>query len=115
MNSIRNTVQLMGHLGKDLELLTFENGNSIVKGTLATNDYYINNKGEKIEDTQWHNIIAWGKLAQSMSQILRKGNEVTVKGKLTHRSYQDKTGVKRYVTEIVVSEFVKVTRKEAAI
>lgn len=105
----------MGHLGKDLELLTFENGNSIVKGTLATNDYYINNKGEKIEDTQWHNIVAWGKLAQSMSQILGKGNEVTVKGKLTHRSYEDKTGIKRYVTEIIVSEFVKVTRKEAAI
>jgi single-strand DNA-binding protein len=115
MNSIRNTVQLMGHLGKDLELVTFENGNSIVKGTLATNDYYINSKGEKIEDTQWHNIIAWGKLAQSMSQILRKGNEVTVKGKLTHRSYEDKAGIKRYVTEIIVSEFVKVTRKEAAI
>ena len=69
----------------------------------------------KIEDTQWHNFVAWGKLAQSMHQILRKGNEVTIKGKLTHRSYQDKLGNKRYLTEVIVSEFVKVTRKESAI
>ncbi len=114
MNSIKNSVQLLGHLGKDLEVFKFENGNTVAKGTLATNDYYYNNKGEKIEDTQWHNIVVWGKLAQNMSEILKKGNELAVKGKLTHRSYEDKTGVKRYLTEVVVTEFVKVTRKEAA-
>ena len=105
----------MGHLGKDVELLTFENGNAIAKATLATNDYYINNNGEKVQDTQWHNIVAWGRQAQNMASLLKKGNELTVKGKLTHRSFQDKTGQTRYITEVIVSEFVKITRNEAVI
>lgn len=112
MNTIKNSVQLMGHLGRDLEFTTFENGNSMAKGTIATNEYYINAKGEKITDTQWHNIVAWGKLAQNMSNILKKGSEFTVKGKLSHRSYEDKEGNKKYMTEVVVSEFLALSKKE---
>ena len=104
----------MGHLGKDIEFTTFENGKSLAKCSLATNEYYINALGEKVEDTQWHNIVAWGKLAEVMTKVLVKGNEVTVKGKLVHRSYNDNQGIKRYITEVVVSEFLKVTKKEMA-
>lgn len=112
MNTIKNSVQLIGHLGRDLEIKTFENGNKIARCTVATNDYYNNNLGEKIQDTQWHNIIAWGKLADLMATLLEKGNEVIVRGKLTHRNYEDKEGIKRYTSEIIVNEFVKLTRRE---
>jgi single-strand DNA-binding protein len=112
MNTIKNSVQLMGNLGRDIELTTFENGNSIAKGTIATNEYYTNANGEKITDTQWHNIVAWGKLAQNMATILKKGSELTVKGKLAHRSYEDKEGNKKYITEVVVSEFLVLSKKE---
>lgn len=113
MKNIKNNVQLIGNLGKDVELFTFDSGNKKAIFTIATNEYYKNNKGEKVEDTQWHNIVAWGNLAENMASTLKKGMEVVVNGKLTNRSYDDKEGQRRYVTEVVAREFLKVTKKEA--
>ncbi len=111
MNTLKNSVQLIGRLGKDVELINLENGNKLAKFSLATSDYYKNTKGDKVEDTQWHNIIAWGTTAEYMSKILVKGNEVIIKGKLTYGKY-DKDGTTRYTTDIIAREFHKITRKE---
>ena len=112
MNTLRNTVQLIGNLGKDVEFRNFDNGRTKASLTLATNDYYKNSKGEKVQDTQWHNVVAWGRLAENMKNILEKGHEVLIKGKLVSRSYEDKEGGKRYITEVVANEFVAFTKKE---
>ena len=112
MNTLRNSVQLIGNLGKDIELKAFDNGSKLAKFSLATNEYYKNNKGEKVQETQWHNVVAWGKTAELMEKVLNKGSEVAIRGKLTHRSYDDKEGVTRYVSEIVAQEFVKITKEE---
>ena len=110
MSSLRNSVQLIGHLGKDPEVKQLESGRFVAKVSIATNDIYKNAKGEKVIETQWHNLVTWGKNAENMQKILRKGDEVAVQGKLTHRSYEDKEGVTRYVTEVVVNEFVKLSK-----
>ena len=109
-SSLKNSVQLIGNMGKDVVLTTFENGNKKAALVLATNDYYTNNKGEKVKQTEWHNIIAWGKTAELMAESLNKGSEVAIQGKLTNRSYTDKEGNTRYVTEIVVNEFFKIAK-----
>ena len=114
MNTLKNTVQLIGHLGQDVTYSNFESGTTKAAFSLATNDYYKNNKGEKVQDTQWHNVIAWGKLADNMNSMLSKGAEVVVKGKLTSRSYEDKDGQKRFVTEIVAKEFLAMEKKSLA-
>ena len=112
MNSLKNNVQLIGNLGKDVDLVTLTNGSKKANLTLATNDYYKNSEGEKVKQTEWHNLIAWGNKAENMSKFLKKGSEVAIQGKLTHRSYDDKDGVKRYVSEIVVQEFLKITKED---
>ncbi|UZO82633.1 single-stranded DNA-binding protein [Aquimarina sp. ERC-38] len=96
----------MGHLGQDPEILQLESGKKLAKFSLATNDYYYNKSGDKVEDTQWHNIVAWGKTADIIEKYVNKGQEVAVDGKLTSRSYEDKDGIKRYITEIVCKEFL---------
>ena len=106
MKNLRNSVQLIGRLGMDPEVKTLENGNMLAKFSLATSDYYKNNKGEKVEDTQWHQVVAWGKKAELVNDYLKKGNEVAVEGKLTHRSYETNGGEKRYITEINMNEMV---------
>ena len=111
MNNLRNKVQLIGHLGNNPEIINLESGKKIAKFSIATNDVYRNSNGEKIENTQWHNIIAWGKTADIVEQYLSKGNEVAVEGKLTHRSFDDKAGNKRYTTEIVVNELLMLGKK----
>ena len=111
MSTLKNHVQLIGHLGKDVEINTFDSGTKMAKIALATNDYYKNNNGEKVQDTQWHNVIAWGPLADNMASILRKGNEVAIQGKLIHRSYEGKDGNTHYVSEVVANEFFKITKK----
>lgn len=103
---MRNKVQLIGNLGMDPEMKTLESGKKLVKFSLATNESYKNAKGEKVEETQWHNLIAWGKTAEIANKYLKKGNEVAIEGKLVNRSYEDKEGVKRYITEIVVNEML---------
>jgi len=106
MNTLRNKVQLIGHLGNNPEIITLENGKKLAKFSLATNDSYKNSQGEKVVDTEWHNIIAWNKTAEIIEQYLEKGREIVIEGKLTNRSYETKEGEKRYVTEVVVSELL---------
>lgn len=106
MSTLRNKVQLIGNLGTQPEVITLESGKKLAKFTMATNDSYKNASGEKITDTQWHNIIAWGNTAQIIEQYVNKGEEVAIEGKLTSRSYDDKDGNKRYITEIVVNELL---------
>jgi len=109
-NSLKNSVQLIGNIGKDIVLSTFDNGNKKASMVIATNDYYTNNKGEKVKQTEWHNLIAWGKTAELMAESIAKGNEVAIHGKLTSRSYTDKEGATKYVTEIIVNDFYKIAR-----
>jgi len=106
MNTLRNKVQLIGNLGNNPEVITLESGKKLAKFSIATNDSYRNASGEKITDTQWHNVIAWNKTAEIVEKYLNKGNEVAVEGKLTSRSYENKEGVKKYITEIVVNELL---------
>jgi single-strand DNA-binding protein len=104
MNALRNKVQLIGHLGNDPEIKTLDGGKKLANFTLATNESYKNDKGEKVEETQWHRLVAWGKTADIIEKFVTKGKEIAIEGKLTHRSYDDKNGEKRYVTEVVVTE-----------
>ncbi len=111
MNQIHNRVQLIGRLGQDPEIRTFENGNMVAQFSLATSDYYKNQQGERVEDTQWHRIVAWGKLAEIAQNFLKKGKEVVIEGKLTSRSYEDRDGMKRYVTEVKAREVFMIGSK----
>lgn len=106
MNSLRNKVQLIGNLGNDPEILTLDSGKKLAKFSLATNDSYKNAKGDIIKETQWHHVVAWGKTAEIIEKYLVKGKEVAVEGKLTSRNYEDKEGVKRYITEITCNELL---------
>jgi single-strand DNA-binding protein len=106
MNALRNKVQLIGNLGNDPEIVNLESGKKLAKLVIATNETYKNDQGEKITDTQWHNVIAWGKTAELIEKYVTKGKEIAVEGKLTHRSYEDKNGEKRYFTEVVASELL---------
>ncbi len=106
MNALRNKVQLIGNVGNEPEIKILDGGKKLAKLTIATNEVYYNDKNEKVTDTQWHNIIAWGKIAEIIESFVTKGKEIAVEGKLTHRSYDDKDGNKRYVTEVVVNELL---------
>ena len=106
MNALKNSVQLIGHLGQDPEIVNLESGSKLAKFSLATSDSYKNAKGEKVEDTQWHNIVAWGKTAEIVENYLAKGKQVAIEGKLVHRSYENKEGEKRYITEIKCNELL---------
>ena len=106
MSTLRNKVQLIGNLGNDPEIITLESGKKLAKFSLATNETYKNAQGESVTDTQWHNIVVWNKTAEIVEKYLSKGKEVAVEGKLTTRSYDDKDGIKKYMTEIIVNELV---------
>lgn len=108
MNNLRNSIQLIGNLGKDVEVKTLNNGKQFAKVTMATKEIYQSAAGEKVVDTQWHNLVAWGKTAENMNVFLKKGKEVCVTGKLRHRNYEDKNGIKRNVSEIHVNEFLMI-------
>lgn len=108
--SLRNRVTLIGYTGKEVEIVNFANG-KIAKVSLATNDYYTNAKGERVEETQWHNLVVNGKLADIMEKYVHKGKEISVEGKLMYRSYDDKDGNKRFITEIRVDELLLLGNK----
>lgn len=111
MSTLRNKVQLIGNLGQDPEIINLESGRKLAKFSIATNETYKNQKGDKVTDTQWHNIVAWGKTAEIIENYLTKGKEVAIEGKLTSRSYDDKEGIKRYITEVVCNELVMLGSK----
>ena len=104
MYALKNKVQLIGNLGNNPEIRTIEGGKKMARFSVATNETYRTAKGEKVTETQWHNLIAWGKVAEIAEQFLSKGSEVAIEGKLINRNYTDKDGIKRYVTEIQVNE-----------
>jgi single-strand DNA-binding protein len=113
MKSMNNTVNLIGNLGQDVNLLTFNSGTKKANVTLATTSYYKNTKGELQKETQWHNIVAWGLQAELMSKALKKGSMVAMKGSLQYRDYQDKNGKDVKVTEVVVDDFIVVNNKKS--
>lgn len=106
MNNARNRVQLIGRLGGDPEIRTFESNRKMARLSVATTDYTVNSKGEKTDRTEWHNVVAWGKMAERAEEYLSKGMEVFVEGRLTHRNYTDKEGIKRFYTEVDAQELV---------
>ncbi len=112
MRNLKNKVQLIGNLGMDPEVKQLDNGKSVAKLSMATSEVYNNAKGEKITDTQWHNLVAWGKTAEIAEKYLKKGSKIAVDGKLVNRSYEDKNGIKRYITEILVNEFLMIDTKK---
>jgi single-strand DNA-binding protein len=111
MKSLRNSVQLIGNLGADPEVKKFDNGKMLARLKVATNETYYNQKGEKVQDTQWHNVTVWGKTAEIAEKYLNKGQEIALEGKLTTNTWEDKEGVKRYSTEIVASELLMLGKK----
>jgi len=106
MNNLRNRVQLIGHLGMNPEVKNLETGSKLAKFSIATNESYKNAEGERVTETEWHNIIAWNKTAELVEQYLEKGREVALEGKLTTRSWRDEQGNKKYVTEVVCNEIL---------
>ena len=114
MNTLRNSVRLVGNLGMDPEVKSFDANKKLARLSIATNESYKNDKGEKITDTQWHNLVLWGAQATLAEGLLKKGDEVAIEGRISNRSYVDKDGVKRYTNEIIVNEFLKITGKISA-
>ena len=112
MNTLKNSVRLVGNLGMDPEVKSFDNNRKLAKLAIATNETYKNDKGEKVTDTQWHNLVLWGAQAKLAEDLLKKGDEIAVEGRLASRSYVDKDGNKRYSTEVVVNEFLKIGLKK---
>lgn len=110
-STMTNKVQLIGHLGADPEMKTMEGGRKLAKINIATNETYTNSKGEKITETQWHNVIAWGKTAEIAEKIFTKGMQVLIDGKLVNRSFTDKDGNKKYVTEVQANEVLAFSKK----
>jgi single-strand DNA-binding protein len=113
MSNLRNQVQLIGNVGNAPEIKNFESGKKVSSFSLATNEYY-HKEGEKIQQTDWHNVVAWGKQAELIEKYVDKGKEVAIRGKLTSRSYETETGEKRYVTEILVSEILFLGSNESS-
>ncbi len=111
MSNLRNSVRLTGFLGSAPEVKSISETKKVAKLNLATNDSYKNEKGEKVEETQWHNLVAWNAQATIAEKFLQKGSEVAIEGKLTSRSYVNKDGVKCYVTEVIVSEILLLNKK----
>jgi single-strand DNA-binding protein len=106
MNALRNRVQLIGNLGQDPETKTLESGKKVAHFTLATSDEYKNSDGQKIKETTWHNIVAWNGLADVAGRFLKKGQQVAAEGRIVYRSYEDKKGVTKNITEIVLNELL---------
>jgi single-strand DNA-binding protein len=113
MYALKNKVQLIGNLGQNPEIKTLDGGKKLARFSIATNEAYRNANGEKIIETQWHNLVAWGKLAEIIEKYITKGSEVAVEGKLTYRTYNDKDGVKKYFTEIQVNELLMLGEKSS--
>lgn len=103
--SLRNKVTLIGRTGKEVEIINLENG-ILAKVSLATSDFFTNSKGDRVEETQWHNLVAYGKTADIMQKYVEKGQEIAVEGKIVYRSYEGNDGQKRYITEIRIDEIV---------
>jgi single-strand DNA-binding protein len=105
MNTLKNKVSLIGNLGFDPEVREIAKGRKVARISVATNDSYRNASGERVTDTQWHTVVAWGTTAERWSVCCARGSPVALEGRLVHRSYETKEGVKRYITEVVMNDF----------
>ncbi|HOS71830.1 MAG TPA: single-stranded DNA-binding protein [Bacteroidales bacterium] len=105
-NSLRNRVSLIGNLGQDPLIRDLENGKKVANFTIATNQGFRNADGQKVQETTWHNIVAWNGLAETAARYLKKGREVAVEGRIVYRTYEDRNGVTKYITEIVLTDLL---------
>ncbi|WP_281297714.1 single-stranded DNA-binding protein [Flavobacterium limnophilum] len=103
---MKNTVQLIGHVGQEPEIKNLDGGKKVANITMATNEVYYKENGDKVEKTEWHKVKAWGKVAEIIEKYVTKGKEICIEGKLTYSDYLDKNGEKRYVTEIVANDIL---------
>jgi len=110
MNQLKNRVQLIGNLGKDPELRYTPSGTAVCTFSIATSDRFKNKQGEQQERTEWHNIVVWAGLAEICGKYLTKGKQVYIEGRIQNRSYDDRDGNKRYITEIVANEMQMLSR-----
>lgn len=115
MNTLRNKVSLIGRLGAQPEVTTFDTGRMLARFTLATNERFKDKEGNWQDNTQWHTINAWGKIAERVKKALNKGQEIILEGKLVHQTYETKTGEKRYGTVIEATEFLLLSQKHEQI
>ena len=111
MSTIKNHVQLIGNLGDAPKVTELENGKKVARFSLATNESYKNTKGEKVQTTEWHTIVAWGKTAEIIEKYTEKGKEIAITGKLKSRSYETEDGTKKYVTEVEANEILLLGNK----
>jgi single-strand DNA-binding protein len=107
---MKNSVQLIGHVGQEPEIKNLEGGKKLANISIATNEVYYKDNGDKVEQTQWHRVTAWGKTADIIERFVTKGKEIAIEGKLTHRSYDDKDGNKRFITEVVANEILLISK-----
>jgi single-strand DNA-binding protein len=114
MKSISNSVKLIGNIGQEIKLLSFNSGSKKASVSLATTEFYKNDKGELIKNTSWHNLVAWGKNAELMARSLEKGTKVAIQGMLNYRIYTDEQGSTKTVTEILVSDFMRMSSSTKA-
>ncbi|WP_271406799.1 single-stranded DNA-binding protein [Tenacibaculum soleae] len=111
MNTLKNNVQLIGNVGQEPIITQLESGKQVARLSLATNESYYDNNGEKQTNTNWHTLVAWGKTVSIIEKYVNKGKEIAIKGKLTSRTYEDKEGVKRSISEVVVNEILLMSDK----
>ena len=111
MNALRNSVRLIGHVGDAPKIVQLESGRKIANFSVATNESYVDNAGNRKSETTWHRLVAYGPVANTAEKFLQKGVEVAIEGKLTNRSWDDKEGQKHYITEVVVNQLMVVGSK----
>ncbi len=113
MNALRNSVRLIGHLGDTPKVKKLTSGKTVANFTIATNEIYRDQNGDKKSETTWHRLVAWEKQAEIISNYTKKGSEVAIEGKLTNRSYDDKNGATQYITEVVVNSVLLLDKGNA--
>jgi len=113
MNALKNSVRLLGHLGEDPKVRKLDSGKTVVNFNIATNEIYRDQNGNKQSETTWHRLVAWGKQAEVAEKYLKKGSEISIEGKLTNRSYEDKNGEKHYITEVVVNQMLMLDKSSS--
>lgn len=107
---MKNSVQLIGHVSQEPEIKNLESGKKLANINIATNEVYYRENGDKVEQTQWHRVTAWGNTADIIERFVTKGKEIAIEGKLSHRSYDDKDGNKRYVTEVIANQVLLISK-----
>ena len=111
---MRNSARLIGYIGNEVKFLEFNGGSKKAQCTLATSTSYKNSSGELVKETQWHNIIAWGSLAENMKKLISKGSQILVEGSITYRNYKDAAGIERSITEIKADNFLMLEKSKVS-